>query len=50
MNIERKELLQMIEEELMAVLREFKMPKVAVKPDFEEAQAEIIRQFAIPQE
>ena len=56
MKLTTAEIKEIIKQELRKILKEFKEPKAAqkieitVRPDFEEAQAEILRQFAIPQE
>ena len=56
MKLTTKEIKEIIKQELRKILKEFKEPEAAkkieitVRPDFEEAQAEILRQFAIPQE
>lgn len=56
MKLTTKEIKEIIKQELRKILKEFKEPEAAqkieitVRPDFEAAQEEILRQFAIPQE
>ena len=56
MKLTEKEIKKIIKQELRKILKEFKMPdaarkvEITVQPDFEQAQAEILKQFAIPQE
>jgi len=56
MKFTKKEIKEIIKQEIRKVLKEFKEPEAAkkieitVQPDFEEAQAEILKQFAIPME
>jgi DNA primase large subunit len=56
MKFTKKEIKEIIKQELRKILKEFKEPEAAkkieitVQPDFEAAQEEILRQFAIPQE
>jgi hypothetical protein len=56
MKLTAKQIKGIIKQELRKVLKEFKMPdaarkvEITVKPDFEAAQQEILKQFAIPQE
>jgi len=56
MKLTTKQIKEMIKQELRKVLKEFKMPdaarkvEITVQPDFEAAQQEILKQFAIPQE
>ena len=56
MKLTTKEIKEIIKQEMRKVLKEFKEPEAAMKieitvrPDFEAAQEEILRQFAIPME
>ena len=56
MKLTTKQIKEMIKQELRKILKEFKMPdaarkvEITVQPDFEAAQEEIHKQFAIPQE
>ena len=56
MKLTKDQIKKIIKEELREILKEFKMPdaaqevQVTVQPDFEAAQEEILKQFAIPQE
>jgi len=56
MKLTTKQIKEMIKQELRKILKEFKAPEAArkveitVQPDFEAAQQEILKQFAIPQE
>ena len=56
MKLTTKQIKKIIKQELREVIREFKAPEAAqkieitVQPDFEAAQEEILKQFAIPME
>ena len=56
MKLTTAEIKEIIKEELREVIKEFKAPEAAqkieitVQPDFEAAQQEILKQFAIPME
>ena len=56
MKLTKDQIKEIIKEELRKILKEFKEPEAAqkieitVQPDFEAAQQEILKQFAIPME
>jgi hypothetical protein len=56
MKLTTAEIKEIIKQELRKILKEFKEPEavqkveITVQPDFEAAQQEILKQFAIPME
>ena len=56
MKLTKDQIKKIIKQELREVIKEFKAPEAArkveitVQPDFEAAQQEILKQFAIPME